>query len=128
MILPSIGEEFGWAGIVCVFIVFLLYLHRAILIGRQTGTPFLFYLCTGIGIATFVQFLLIAGGSIGALPLSGVSLAICELWRVFNCHEFPRIRIFIVSVFSSRLTGTNEICYQDTGHNLMPALVAALLA
>jgi cell division protein FtsW (lipid II flippase) len=28
MILPSIGEEFGWAGIVSVFILFLLYLHR----------------------------------------------------------------------------------------------------
>jgi cell division protein FtsW (lipid II flippase) len=61
MILPSMGEEFGWAGIVCVFIAFLLYLHRSIIIGRQTGTPFLFYLCSGIGISTFVQFLLIAG-------------------------------------------------------------------
>ncbi|MFN2440050.1 MAG: FtsW/RodA/SpoVE family cell cycle protein, partial [Chitinophagaceae bacterium] len=56
MILPSIGEEFGWAGIVCVFILFLIYLHRSIIIGRQTGTPFLFYLCAGIGIGTFVQF------------------------------------------------------------------------
>ncbi len=74
MILPSMGEEFGWAGIICVFIAFVLYLHRAVLIGRQTGTPFLFYLCAGIGVATFVQFLLIAGGSVGALPLSGVSL------------------------------------------------------
>ncbi len=70
MILPSMGEEFGWAGIVCVFIVFLLYLHRAILIGRQTGTPFLFYLCAGIGIATFVQFLLIAAVSFGILPVT----------------------------------------------------------
>jgi cell division protein FtsW (lipid II flippase) len=74
MILPSIGEEFGWTGIVCIFLLFLLYLHRSIIIGRQTGTPFLFYLCAGIGICTFVQFLLIAGGSTGALPLSGVSL------------------------------------------------------
>ncbi len=74
MILPSIGEEFGFTGIVCLFILFLIYLHRSIIIGRQTGRPFLFYLCTGIGISTFVQFLLIAGGSTGALPLSGVSL------------------------------------------------------
>ncbi|MBC7758306.1 MAG: FtsW/RodA/SpoVE family cell cycle protein, partial [Phormidesmis sp. FL-bin-119] len=74
MILPAIGEEFGLAGIICIFILFLIYLHRSILIGRQTGTPFLFYLCAGIGISTFVQFLLIAGGSTGALPLSGVSL------------------------------------------------------
>jgi len=74
MILPSVGEEFGWTGMVCIFLCFLLYLHRAIIIGRQTGTPFLFYLCAGIGVSTFVQFLLIAGGSTGALPLSGVSL------------------------------------------------------
>lgn len=74
MILPAIGEEFGWTGISCIFILFLIYLHRSILIGRQTGTPFLFYVCAGIGICTFIQFLLIAGGSIGALPLSGVSL------------------------------------------------------
>ncbi len=74
MILPSFGEEFGWAGIICIFILFLIYLHRSIVIGRQTGAPFLFYLCAGIGIATFVQFLLIAGGSTGALPLTGVAL------------------------------------------------------
>ncbi|MBD0332447.1 MAG: FtsW/RodA/SpoVE family cell cycle protein, partial [Chitinophagaceae bacterium] len=74
MILPSMGEELGWAGILCVFILFLVFLHRSIIIGRQTGRPFLFYLCGGIGIASFIQFLLIAGGSIGALPLSGVSL------------------------------------------------------
>ncbi|HEX2606557.1 MAG TPA: FtsW/RodA/SpoVE family cell cycle protein, partial [Flavisolibacter sp.] len=74
MILPSIGEEFGWMGIVGIFILFLVYLHRSILIGRQTGRSFLFYCCAGIGISTFVQFLLIAGGSTGALPLSGVAL------------------------------------------------------
>ena len=74
MILPSMGEEFGWAGIVAVFILFLIYLHRSIIIGRHTGRPFLFYVCAGIGVASFVQFLLIAGGSTGALPLSGVAL------------------------------------------------------
>ena len=74
MILPAMGEEFGLAGIISVFIMFLIYLHRSIIIGRHSGRPFLFYICAGIGIATFIQFLLIAGGSIGALPLSGVAL------------------------------------------------------
>ena len=72
MILPAFGEEFGWAGIIGVFLLFVVYLHRAIVIGRQSGRPFLFYLSAGIGISTFVQFVLIAGGSTGALPLSGV--------------------------------------------------------
>src|SRR6478736_3905927 len=74
MILPSMGEEFGLAGIISVFITFLIYLHRSIIICRHSGRPFLFYLSAGIGVATFVQFLLIAGGSVGALPLSGVAL------------------------------------------------------
>ncbi|HYJ64153.1 MAG TPA: FtsW/RodA/SpoVE family cell cycle protein, partial [Parafilimonas sp.] len=74
MILPSMGEEFGWAGIIGVFILFLIYLHRSIVIGRHSGRPLLFYICAGIGVATFIQFLLIAGGSTGALPLSGVAL------------------------------------------------------
>ena len=39
MILPAIGEGFGWTGIVSIFLLFLLYLHRSIIIGRQTGTP-----------------------------------------------------------------------------------------
>lgn len=74
MILPAMGEEYGWAGIIAVFILFFVYLHRSIVIGRHTGRPLLFYICSGIGIATFVQFVLIAGGSTGALPLSGVAL------------------------------------------------------
>ncbi len=74
MILPSMGEEYGWTGIIAVFILFLIYLHRSIVIGRHTGRPLLFYICAGIGIATFIQFILIAGGSTGALPLSGVAL------------------------------------------------------
>ena len=73
MILPAIGEEFGWAGITCIFILFLVFLHRSIIIGRQAGAPFLFYLCAGAGIGTFVQFLLIAGGSTGR----------------FLCREWP---------------------------------------
>jgi cell division protein FtsW (lipid II flippase) len=74
MVLPAFGEEFGWAGIIAVFLLFLIYLHRSIVIGRHTGRPFLFYLSASIGISTFVQFVLIAGGSTGALPLSGVAL------------------------------------------------------
>ena len=58
MILPAIGEELGWAGIACIFILFLVFLHRSIIIGRQAGAPFLFYVCAGAGIGIFVQFLL----------------------------------------------------------------------
>ena len=95
MILPSIGEEFGWAGILSIFILFLIFLHRSIIIGRQTGRSFLFYLCAGIGISTFVQFLLIAGGSIGALASFRCFPSIYKLWRIFSYPEYACCRFFL---------------------------------
>lgn len=126
MILPSIGEEFGWAGMAAVFILFLLFLHRSIIIGRQTGTPLLFYLSAGIGVCTFVQFLLIAGGSIGALPLSGVSLP-------FESYGGSSLVInllatgFLLSV--SLVKGSQvqmDYITKQQDKNLVPALAAAL--
>jgi cell division protein FtsW (lipid II flippase) len=125
MILPSIGEVFGLMGIISIFLLFLLYLHRAIIIGRRAGAPFLFYLCSGIGIATFVQFLLIAGGSTGALPLSGVSLPfvsyggsslVINLWAAG----------FLLSASLVRGTAVQmDYITQKQDKNLVPALAAA---
>jgi cell division protein FtsW (lipid II flippase) len=128
MILPSMGEEFGWTGIVCIFLLFLLYLHRSIIIGRRTGTPFLFYLCAGIGISTFVQFMLIAGGSTGALPLSGVSLPF-QSYGGSSLVANLLASGFLLS--ASLVRGTpvqmNYISRQQD-KNLVPALIAACVA
>ncbi|GAA4731971.1 FtsW/RodA/SpoVE family cell cycle protein [Flavisolibacter ginsenosidimutans] len=127
MILPSMGEEFGWAGIICVFIAFVLYLHRAVLIGRQTGTPFLFYLCSGIGIATFVQFLLIAGGSVGALPLSGVSLPFMSYGgSSLIANMLAAGFLLSASVVQGSAVQMKYISRQQD-RNIMPALIAAFV-
>lgn len=128
MILPSIGEEFGWAGIISVFILFLIYLHRSIIIGRQTGTPFLFYLSAGIGIGTFIQFLLIAGGSTGALPLSGVALPFISYGGSSLLTNLIAAG-FLLS--TSRLSGSPSQMKFITARqdrNLVPALLAACAA
>ncbi len=74
MILPSLAEELGWVGLVAVFGLLFMLLHRTLLHARRSGQPFSFYLCAGIALATGVQFLLIAGGSLGLLPLTGISV------------------------------------------------------
>ncbi|MEO6497909.1 MAG: FtsW/RodA/SpoVE family cell cycle protein, partial [Mucilaginibacter sp.] len=127
MILPSMGEEFGWTGIVAIFVLFLLYLHRSIIIGRRTGTPFLFYLCAGIGISTFVQFLLIAGGSTGALPLSGVSLPF-QSYGGSSLVANLLASGFLLS--ASMVRGTPvQMAYisKQQDKNLVPALIAACI-
>ena len=74
MILPSLAEELGWVGLAAVVLMVFLLLHRTLLHARRSGQPFSFYLCAGIALATGVQFLLIAGGSLGVLPLTGISV------------------------------------------------------
>lgn len=128
MILPAMGEEFGWAGISCIFILFLIYLHRSLLIGRQTGTPFLFYLCAGIGICTFIQFILIAGGSIGALPLSGVSLPFESYGGSSLIINFAAAG-FLLSASGLRGSAVQmKYITRQQDKNLVPALLAASAA
>jgi cell division protein FtsW (lipid II flippase) len=128
MILPAIGEEFGLAGIGCIFILFLIFLHRSIVIGRQTGMPFLFYLSAGIGISLFIQFLLIAGGSTGALPLSGVALPFISYGGSSLVANMLAAG-FLLAV--SLVRGSEvQMAYltKQQDKNLVPALLAASVA
>ncbi|GAB3641159.1 FtsW/RodA/SpoVE family cell cycle protein [Spirosoma arcticum] len=82
MILPSLAEELGWVGLVAVFGLLFMLLHRTLLHARRSGQPFSFYLCAGIALATGVQFLLIAGGSLGLVPLTGISVPFLSYGKV----------------------------------------------
>ncbi len=127
MILPSMGEEFGLAGILCIFILFLIYLHRSIIIGRQTGTPFLFYLCAGIGIGTFVQFLLIAGGSTGALPLSGVALPFMSYGGSSLLTNMLAAGFLLSASHLQGSPAQMKFITRQQDKNLLPALLAACI-
>ncbi len=125
MVLPAMGEALGGAGMISVCLLFLIYLHRSFVIGRQTGTPFLFYLCTGIGLSTFIQFLLIAGGSTGALPLSGVALPFISYGGSSLVVNFLAAGLLLSA---SGLRGTAvQMTYLATQQdkNTIPALLAA---
>ncbi|MBC3788748.1 FtsW/RodA/SpoVE family cell cycle protein [Spirosoma utsteinense] len=82
MILPSVGEELGGLGVIAVFLLFGVLLHRIFLHARQAGQPFAFFLVAGIAISTGVQFLIIAGGSIGLLPLTGISVPFLSYGKI----------------------------------------------
>ncbi|GAA4325610.1 FtsW/RodA/SpoVE family cell cycle protein [Flaviaesturariibacter amylovorans] len=127
MILPAIGEELGWTGIGCLFVLFLVYLHRALLIGRQTGRPFLFYLAGGIGVSTFVQFLLIAGGSTGALPLSGIALPFISYGGSSLLCNLLAAGFLLSASFVRGSEVQMAYISKQQDRNLVPALAAATL-
>lgn len=72
LVLPAIGEEWGFVGVVSVFLLFGFLVWRALRVAMHAGTHFGFFL--GLGLASLIAFemMLITSGVLGALPLSGV--------------------------------------------------------
>jgi cell division protein FtsI/penicillin-binding protein 2/cell division protein FtsW (lipid II flippase) len=72
LVLPAIGEEWGFVGVAGVFVLIGFLVFRALRAASQADTHFGFFL--GIGLASLIAFemLLISAGVLGALPLSGV--------------------------------------------------------
>lgn len=82
MILSSIGEQMGWIGLLMVMIALAVLLRKMAVIGYRVGHPFAFYLCLGFAIVIGVQFFVIALGSTGVIPLTGVTVPFLSFGRV----------------------------------------------
>jgi cell division protein FtsW (lipid II flippase)/cell division protein FtsI/penicillin-binding protein 2 len=72
LILPAIGEEWGFAGVAAVFILFVFLVGRAFRIALYAVEEYAVFLAFGLGALVALEMLLISGGALGAIPLSGV--------------------------------------------------------
>jgi cell division protein FtsW (lipid II flippase)/cell division protein FtsI/penicillin-binding protein 2 len=72
LVLPAIGEEWGFAGVATVFGLFGFLIWRALAVASRAGTRYGFFLALGLASLIFFEMLLITAGVLGVLPLSGV--------------------------------------------------------
>ena len=72
MVLAVVGEELGFLGLVAVLAIYAALVWRGIQTARRAGTVYGFFLALGLTLVTALHILLIAGGVVGLLPLSGV--------------------------------------------------------
>ncbi len=72
LVLPSIAEEWGLPGVLSVFLLFGLLVHRAFRIALRAPDEYAMFLGIGLGTLIALEMLLISGGALGAIPLSGV--------------------------------------------------------
>lgn len=82
MILESIGAQIGYVGLVFVLLLCFLLFRRALVVGYRSNHPFTFYLCVGVAIVTAVQFAIIALGSTGVIPLTGITVPLLSYGKV----------------------------------------------
>jgi cell division protein FtsI/penicillin-binding protein 2/cell division protein FtsW (lipid II flippase) len=72
LVLPAIGEEWGFAGVLSVFLLFGFLIYRAFRIVIRAVSDYAFFLALGLASLLAYEMLLISAGVLGALPLSGV--------------------------------------------------------
>ncbi len=95
LILSALGEQWGWLGIAAVFALYAFLVYRGFRIALRARSDYEFFLATGIGAATALQILLIAGGSLGVLPLSGVVTPFLSYGRTAMLANFAMFGILL---------------------------------
>ena len=72
LVLPAIGEEWGFAGVAGIFALFTLLVWRGLRAAQRADNTYGLFLGTGLATLIACEMLLISAGVLGALPLSGV--------------------------------------------------------
>ena len=72
LVLPSIAEEWGFCGVVSICLLFAVLVHRGFRIALRAPDEYAFFLGVGLSTLIALEMLLISGGALGAIPLSGV--------------------------------------------------------
>src|SRR5688572_13490672 len=71
-VLAAIGEELGWIGFAAVAALYAFLCWRCLRIAARAPGDFTSFLTIGVVLVLWVQALVIAGGLVGLIPLSGV--------------------------------------------------------
>jgi hypothetical protein len=95
LILSALGEEWGFVGVVAIFGLFGFIIYRALRVALRARTDYEFFLAVGLAAATALQLILIAGGSLGVIPLSGVVTPFMSYGRTSMLVNFATIAILL---------------------------------
>jgi cell division protein FtsW (lipid II flippase)/cell division protein FtsI/penicillin-binding protein 2 len=72
LVLPAIGEEWGFSGVATVLLLLGFLVWRGMRIGLRAASEYGMFLALGLSALIAFEMLLISGGVLGAIPLSGV--------------------------------------------------------
>jgi cell division protein FtsI/penicillin-binding protein 2 len=72
LVLPAIAEEWGLPGVISIFLLLGLLVHRGFRIALRAPDEYAMFLGLGLSTLIALEMLLISGGVLGAIPLSGV--------------------------------------------------------
>jgi cell division protein FtsI/penicillin-binding protein 2 len=95
LVLAAFGEEWGFLGLVAVFAAYAAIVARALRIARRAPGDYTMFLALGLMLSLVLQVLLIAGGVLGLLPLSGVVTPFLSFGRSSMLANFASVGILL---------------------------------
>ena len=112
LVLPSIAEEWGFCGVLCICLLFVLLVRRGFRIALRAPDEYGVFLGTGLTVLIALEMLLISGGALGAIPLSGVVSPFLSSGNTAMLANFV--------IFAMLLGISNQSVRTEAGEQLRP--------
>jgi len=126
LIFSAMGEELGFLGIAAVFALYALLLYRSLRIALRAPGSYSYFLVVGLALILGYQILLITGGLLGLIPLSGVVSPFLSYGRTSMVANFA-VLAAILAISSRSAQRSQEENFGGSTRTLM-ALLAGLAA
>ncbi|HEU0006576.1 MAG TPA: FtsW/RodA/SpoVE family cell cycle protein, partial [Terriglobia bacterium] len=95
LILSVFGEELGFLGLLSIFALYAMLVYRAVLIALKASSDYTFFLSVGLTLLMALPVLLISGGLLGLLPLSGIVSPFLSYGRTSMLAHFGMVAVLI---------------------------------
>jgi cell division protein FtsW (lipid II flippase) len=95
LVLSALGEQLGFLGFAAVCGIYAWLIYRSIRIALRAPSDYEFFLASGLAAATVLEIVLIGGGALGVLPLSGVVTPFLSYGRTAMLANFLLISILL---------------------------------
>ncbi len=126
LVVSAFGEEAGALGILALYALYAVLIYRGLRIAVNAPGTYSYFLVIGLTLITAFQLLLITGGLLGLIPLSGVVSPFLSYGRTSMVGNFVLFAI-ILSVSSRTRASGQETNFGSATRALSGVLATLLL-
>jgi len=95
LIVAALGEEWGLAGVLAIYLLYGFLLYRCLRVALHAKGVYSMFLVIGLATVTALQIVLITGGILGVIPLSGVVSPFLSYGRTSMAANFALFGIVL---------------------------------
>lgn len=126
LIVSAFGEQAGLLGIVALYLLYAALIYRSFRAALNARGTYSMFLVIGLALIIAYQILLITGGLLGLIPLSGVVSPFLSYGRTSMVANFVLFGI-ILAVSAKSAPGEQQANFGRATHVLMATLAFAAL-